>query len=386
MATYYVRTDGNDANAGTGSGSGQAWKTINYALGATSGFASGDTLWIAPGTYRELITVGMTSPTVATYIKGNPSADQFSGVTAGTVRITNALTDDNTAVTSGSIVDTALRNYLKFSNLDFNYCQLSGLPCINIGSTSGISKNLDFIDCSFSTTSGYAISHATTPIPFGSGSVYLTIRRCIFSTAGVFIRWGRGTGTDDQLNIVIESCLSGNQLFGLNATGAGVNCAVGPITVTNCSIHTIFNAACLVFTSPITSWSQKATVKNCIFMGATSGIQASNTTITVENYNFFQNQVPRSNVTAGANSITGNARLERLQLWNANIENRLTYSLMTGSPAIGAGDSTVSPAGGDVYGNAWASPPSMGAIEGGTITAAAGGIMVHPGMTGGIRG
>jgi hypothetical protein len=386
MATYYVRTDGNDANAGTGSGTGQAWKTINYALGSTSGFASGDTLWIAPGTYREQITVAMTNPTAATYINGDPSASQFSGVNAGIVRITNALTDDLTAVTSGALIDTALRNYLKFSKIYFNYCQQGGIPAINIGSTSGISKNLDFIDCVFQTTAGYAISHTTTPIPFGSGSVYLTVRRCIFSTSGIFIRWGRGTGADDQLNIVIESSMAGSAILATNASGTGSNSAIGPITVTNCSCHSCSSTAGVSLVSPVTTWSQKATVKNCVIVGTTNALLASNTTIIVENYNLLQATSPRNNVTAGANSIVGNARLERFQLWNANIENRLTYSLMTGSPAIGAGDGTVSPAGGDVYGNAWASPPSMGAIEGGTITAAAGGIIVHPGMTGGIRG
>ncbi len=43
MATYYVRTDGSDSNAGTGPAINQAWQTITKAIGA-AGIAPGDTL------------------------------------------------------------------------------------------------------------------------------------------------------------------------------------------------------------------------------------------------------------------------------------------------------------------------------------------------------
>jgi hypothetical protein len=84
MATYYVRPDGNNANAGTGPATNQAWQTLTKALGAT-GIASGDTVYIAPGSYNESVTIGMTSATATTSVIGDPTASQFTGVAAGPV-------------------------------------------------------------------------------------------------------------------------------------------------------------------------------------------------------------------------------------------------------------------------------------------------------------
>jgi len=60
MATYYVRTDGNDSNTGTGPATNQAWQTIGKAIGAT-GITPSDTLYIAPGVYRGSFLAAFTS-------------------------------------------------------------------------------------------------------------------------------------------------------------------------------------------------------------------------------------------------------------------------------------------------------------------------------------
>ena len=116
MATYYVRTDGNDGNAGTGSTSGQAWKTIQKALGST-GIGSGDTVYIAPGVYREAVTIGGTYSTT-TYITGDPTSSQFSGVAAGEVRITG-FSNDTSNTMLGTTITATSKNNLYWSNLFF---------------------------------------------------------------------------------------------------------------------------------------------------------------------------------------------------------------------------------------------------------------------------
>jgi hypothetical protein len=52
-ATYYVRTDGDNGNAGTADNSGGAWRNIWYAANNVS---AGDTVQIGAGEFREFIT------------------------------------------------------------------------------------------------------------------------------------------------------------------------------------------------------------------------------------------------------------------------------------------------------------------------------------------
>ena len=117
MATYYVRVDGNDANTGLGSSTAQAWQTISKALGAT-GIGSGDTLYIAPGTYRQgsAVTVGGTYSAM-TYVYGDPTGAQFTGVPAGLVRITTFTPSDTSASSSVIAISATSKSNLTFANL-----------------------------------------------------------------------------------------------------------------------------------------------------------------------------------------------------------------------------------------------------------------------------
>jgi hypothetical protein len=116
MAIYYVRNDGNDSNTGTGTQTTQAWKTLTKALGA-SGIAGGDTLYIAPGVYRETVTLGFSSSASTTYIIGDPLATKFSGLTASSVRITSYLTTDTIGMSGNNTITAIGKSNISFDKL-----------------------------------------------------------------------------------------------------------------------------------------------------------------------------------------------------------------------------------------------------------------------------
>ena len=114
MAIYYVRTDGNNANSGTGYTISNAWQTLAKAI---STVAAGDIVYIAPGTYYETMTIA-TSGGASTIIKwiGDKEAQYFLDKKSGYVRITGC--NSVTGIGAASVVIngmTRTRNY--FYNL-----------------------------------------------------------------------------------------------------------------------------------------------------------------------------------------------------------------------------------------------------------------------------
>ena len=111
MATYYVSKLGSDSN--DGSSAANAFLTIDHVCNQISG---GDTIFIAPGTYRELVTIDQDgaidfappSPINEAFnyteFFGDTEAKHFPNVTPGVIRVTQATAGTEAAGSSNDYV------------------------------------------------------------------------------------------------------------------------------------------------------------------------------------------------------------------------------------------------------------------------------------------
>lgn len=124
-ATYYVRTDGNDANAGTGPDAANAWATVAAAV--TKSLSAGDIVYVKSGNYSGLVNPSVNG-TAANPVK-------FIADSAGTV----SDWAPGNVVLSASGPNRSLeisRDYLQF--IGFHLEGATGQDVVLISSGTGI--------------------------------------------------------------------------------------------------------------------------------------------------------------------------------------------------------------------------------------------------------
>jgi len=328
MAIYYVRTDGNDGNTGLGPAAGLAWRTIQKALGAT-GIASGDTVYIAPGSYTESVTIGMTSATATTSVIGDPTVSQFIGIAAGPVLWT-VYTNTGTSPTLTSIIATS-KNYLSFRNIVFD------------GGTVAFttSANISFTNCQF-TSANYSSATTFTLTSPTSTAASLTIDKCSF--IGGFTQLSvTGQNVSDSTKISDSLFLGPNNncIFAVNIQIAYIN-----------NSHFFAGGAALDHLNGSTSFP--STVTNTLIYNCGYGLY-SNTALTVtQTYNrIIATPVGLNNI---ASSVTTTTTYNHGVVFPYYLQNSLgTFQMFTpilGGPNTAAGIATGAPAS-DMYGVTW---------------------------------
>lgn len=341
MPTYYVRSDGNDANSGLGSSPALAWKTITRIF-ATTGYAnlltSGDTVYIAPGSYREAAAISVSGTYTSNInIIGDTTASQFSGIQPGRVLITNRVSDTLGTVTFSATLITVSASYLTFSNLMFEQAGSSGY----IYAVSGTSANVTINKClflfSYNTNGGLSFY-----FPTDTTTRNYTLNQCYFTGKGestsVYMVGATGS-VRWNANIYFNSCYFTHSI---NASFGGGGPSGGPdnIVFKNCTLMGGISA---------TSNKQAFQFYNCFFGAYSSFGDASS--FPTKLWNCITSLI--QGVFTVYNSYT-NGCLEpydygMYRLWG--ISNRTLFSPYDGSFAATGG--TADGSSFDFYGNSW---------------------------------
>jgi len=333
MAIYYVRPDGNNTNVGTGPATNQAWATIQKALGAT-GIGSGDTVYIAPGLYGEQVTIGGTYSTT-TNIVGDPTASQFSGVSAGRVQIGAYNNLNNAPLYTGATISGTSKSNLVFTSIEF---LLSAGSASNAGIYFASSQNNTFNKCVFQDCARSA--HMLSLVPAASTALNFTFTNCVFlgavsnTISYIFTLYGAGNNTD---------------------TTSFTNCAfIGHHTAIYADTmkFSVMNCTFWNHSTGIShSGANALTVTNTLFFGCGTGAAFGSGTQT---YNrFIACATNFSGVATSATTrVVGTPGVENLYTLLTGIANLQPFSSFPNSPNTSFGTATGAPAT-DLYGVAW---------------------------------
>ena len=348
MATYYVRLGG--IGNGTGPAISQAWGTIAQALAASGGMSSGDTVYIAPGNYNEQLTVNFTSPTAATYIIGDPTASQFTGMAAGYVRITAYPSNQASANNfSGAVFSATSKNYLNISEIHFEGS--SSTTLVDIATCRYVTiSNCSFVNHDSTTSRCLNISapaNSTTPIDS-------TISKCVFmagkNTGSICVRVSASPSAATSLNLVFNDCLLVSSGYGYNIT-AGLSDNLGGISYYNNTI--IAGLAGIYNTNGGGNSTYPHVVKNCLIYSPTGVNNQAGVT------SYYQ--ITYSRLLVGSNvavslgtgtSTTGALGLETGYALINGIQTSPMFASVASSPNQNYGNATSAPTT-DIYNVAW---------------------------------
>ncbi len=347
MATYYVRTDGNDSNAGTGPATNQAWQTIQKALGATSGLVGGDIVYIAPGRYVELVTIGITSPSSQIRIVGDPTASQFSGLSAGPVRHTNIYA--NGTILGRQIITSSNISNLSFENFYYQNGENSGSTTSRI--LISPAQNIQFKKCVFEdvSTDGNHIMLYTAPSTSSASNT--TLDSCIFVGGATQARLDGQSVSDST---TVKNCLFAR------ATQSALSIFANQVQVYNCTFSYIATSAINSNPNGLAS-----TVKNCLFLYCTNIAFFISNNSTSWTYNRWVGCGGATNVTTSSGTNSANIGTADVELgYNLlhNIQAIWNPGTTIGSANTSFGNATSAPTV-DMFGVAWSgTSPDAGAI------------------------
>lgn len=343
MTTFYVGPGGSNASAGTSYAT--RWLTIAKLLGA-AGMASGDTAYITPGTYRETVTVAMTSPVAETFIIGDVDGGHTSGV-AGPVILTGYTTNDTSAPSGDTTLRLAARDHLTFRNLWVIGGSGGNSPFVPAMEIPAGSTDLKFENCYFHGGAAFNVQLVQIVCSADIASNF-TFDRCIFFNRNqcVGINLTRSASADYDSNVLFRNCLlkslGGNGVT-IGQTGASAFFG-GGVDVLNCTIMTGSNG--VVVNAAQVSTSIPCTVNNTFISVNTTCLNANTSGQITESYCLLNGNTARTNVTAGTGSVATGNTAAVFSLGQEALVGMLIRPFGTpiaGSPMLGFGAGTSPP-------------------------------------------
>ena len=369
MATYYVAPYGSNTNNGTSAST--PWLSLTFALGAASGtnpgMTAGDTLWIAPGVYRETTGVtynggnGTSGNTVNIY--GDPTFSRaWTSGAVGPVRLTTA-SADNAICSSSTCALLINKEYVTIQDICFDASTPSSFGYITTGvlGIGSSASNITVTRCVLQTDQTNTSTRMfCIGLNIGDGKSNFTFDKCVFLLSGaMYCPINTQSTTPHNVNIVIKDCIHiGTEGYTFFAQTAG---QANGISIFNCT--SIASSHCIFVTALNTNAG--TTIRNCsltALRGATSCIESTSTTMQTEDYNRLSGPTIRINVTAGTNTINAQTVLDKD---SGLIQGYGTFpfaSAIQGFGSIGAGVVSGAPTS-DIYGVTWLGNPSIGAAE-----------------------
>lgn len=292
---------------------GGAWADLRAPMGdaaantdLNSPVASGDVVWVGAGTYRAIIVAGGNwSPANGGAVGIIGDVYGVNTGDAGLIVQTAYLTNDKTAPSGSNVVSlnggTVNRN-VAFQSINF----IGGANTV-VSAANGV-HDISFTDCSFTVGS-------TGPFSVGAfGALYdspanWTFNRCRFfagSASAFNISAVLGSGADYDINVLFENCLifrASTAIF-VNATASGTGAGKGGgIRFKNCA--SVGGGTLLNHNSANTSTNIPSVVTGCwVHCPGSAPLAATTLGQIVEDYNVFVTATARTNVTAGAHSVS----------------------------------------------------------------------------------
>lgn len=287
MATYYVRPDGSNSNAGTGYLASQAWLTPAYAA---STMVSGDVCYVAPGFYGG-VSAGVVFANNNTDLIGDPSCTYFLDMSPGEVIIAQRNSLHGTTLYSAAAITLSSRN----SN-DISKITIEAGSGVAIQGSSG-SYQIDFWLCKiYGDISGFTNTTTT--------SVYW------------YDCWFYRTSMTTSYMFIFVGCYFANLQY---AGGSAVN--------------NMQFVACIVNLSTVTLSSSTTTTNNvfgfyaCRITCASGGTSAAGYSITAPASAVAEVDVINCIVEAGGKFIDfhSNSNACKLYAWSSQIKNLVQF-------------------------------------------------------------